>query len=87
MSTLKIKDNNGAWASIPYIKGEKGDSFTYEDFTPEQLQALKGADGVDGKDGYTPIKGTDYFTEADKNEMVNAVLEALPIFKGEVTDE
>ena len=35
-----------------------------------------------GADGYTPAKGTDYFTEADKTEMVNAVLAALPAAEG-----
>ena len=30
--------------SIP--KGDKGDAFTYNDFTPEQLESLKGADGL-----------------------------------------
>ena len=51
-------------------KGDKGDPFTYEDFTPEQLASLKGdkgdkgdngTDGKDGADGYTPVKGVDYF--------------------------
>ncbi len=28
--------------------------------------------------GYTPIKGTDYFTDDDKNELVQLVLSALP---------
>lgn len=32
-------------------KGEKGDAFTYEDFTPEQLQSLKGDSGAKGEDG------------------------------------
>lgn len=27
---------------------------------------------------FTPIKGTDYYTEADKAEMVDRVLAALP---------
>jgi hypothetical protein len=27
-----------------------------------------------GKDGYTPVKGVDYFTEADKSEIVSSVL-------------
>lgn len=31
-----------------------------------------------GKDGHTPIRGVDYWTESDKNEIVNAVLKALP---------
>lgn len=35
-----------------------------------------------GADGYTPVKGTDYFTEADKSEIVNAVLAALPVAEG-----
>lgn len=34
------------------LKGEKGDPFTYEDFTPEELESLKGNPGDDGK---TPI--------------------------------
>ena len=37
-----------------------------------------GADGKAGMDGKTPIKGTDYFTQADKEELVQAVLAALP---------
>lgn len=31
-----------------------------------------------GKAGKTPVKGTDYYTDADKQEMVGLVLEALP---------
>ena len=31
--------------------GPKGDPFRYEDFTPEQLEALKGPKGEDGRDG------------------------------------
>ena len=34
------------------LKGEKGDPFTYDDFTPEQLLALKGKDGINGKSAY-----------------------------------
>ncbi|EOH4091624.1 hypothetical protein ACL7A0_001782, partial [Campylobacter jejuni] len=33
------------------LKGEKGDAFTYEDFTEEQLENLKGQDGAKGADG------------------------------------
>lgn len=29
--------------------------------------------GKDGADGYTPVKGVDYFTEEDKQEIVDAV--------------
>lgn len=37
-----------------------------------------------GGDGYTPIRGTDYWTEADKAEIINATLAALPMYAGEV---
>ena len=43
-----------------------------------------GSPGKDGTDGKTPVKGTDYFTEADKAEMVAAVVNALPVYDGEV---
>lgn len=35
-------------------------------------QALESGD-FNGADGYTPVKGTDYFTEEDKSEVVNDV--------------
>lgn len=51
-------------------RGEKGD---------------KGADGTNGKDGIngkTPVKGTDYWTKADKAEIVADTLAALPTWTG-----
>jgi hypothetical protein len=43
---------------------------------------LKGQKGDPGSAGYTPQKGTDYYTASDKQEMVTAVLEALPTWTG-----
>ena len=43
------------------IQGPKGDPFVYDDFTPTQLEGLKGPKGPKGDDGYTPVKGIDYF--------------------------
>lgn len=37
---------------------------------------------VMGEDGYTPVKGTDYWTENDKAEIVSDVLAALPTWEG-----
>jgi len=34
------------------LKGEKGDAFTYDDFTPEQLTLLKGEKGDNGDSAY-----------------------------------
>ena len=63
-------------AGVDGAKGEKGDAFTYSDFTAEQLAALK------GEKGDKPIKGTDYFTNTDKTEIVDAVLAAMPNAEG-----
>lgn len=38
----------------------------------------KGEQGENGEDGYTPIRGIDYWTEEDKENIVAAVLDALP---------
>ena len=39
------------WEDYGAIQGPKGDPFTYDDFTPEQLEALTGPAGKDGKNG------------------------------------
>lgn len=70
-ATTPSINENGNWVigtedsgvSAKGIKGDKGD---------------KGDTGAKGADGKTPVKGTDYFTEADKQELVNAVIAALP---------
>lgn len=47
------------------------------------LIAAKGDTGAAGADGYTPVKGTDYFTDADKSELVAAVLAEIPVVESE----
>ena len=37
-----------------------------------------GANGTNGVDGYTPVKGTDYWTAEDRQSIVRDVLAALP---------
>lgn len=48
------------------------------------ILAAKGKDGTNGVDGHTPVKGTDYFTAADKTEMINAVIADLPVYDGSI---
>ena len=56
---ISLSDGNIKTAGIiSTLKGDKGDPFTYEDFTSEQLDSLKGADGksaydVAVKNGFT----------------------------------
>ena len=61
--------NNGGLPNPPTvnIRGQKGADGTvsFSDLTEEQKASLN------GKDGHTPIKGVDYFTDAEKQEIVN----------------
>ena len=67
----------------PGPKGEKGDAFTYDDFTPEQLAALKGADGKDGQNGQNGADGKSAFEIAKENGFVGTEAEWLESLKGE----
>ena len=107
----------GAEGTYWILIAKRGDDFTYDDFTPEQLEALKGKNGdsskvtledvtsggrtgvavtvtntsgdgnrtefetkyiYNGTNGTTPAKGKDYWTDNDKQEIVNDVLEQMP---------
>lgn len=48
---FKEQDVKARAAVFFFAKGDKGDAFTYEDFTPEQLEALRGPQGVPGTQG------------------------------------
>lgn len=51
-------------------KGDRGD------------KGDKGDQGEKGDDGYSPQRGTDYWTEEDKAEIIEEVLDALPSAEG-----
>lgn len=48
----------------------------------QTVPAIKGAKGDPGTNGTTPVKGVDYYTESDKQEMVQLVLAAIPSAEG-----
>lgn len=50
--------------------------------TSANLKGEKGNKGDTGEAGHTPVKGTDYWTAADKAAMVSDVLAALPAAEG-----
>ena len=49
---------------------------------PQGPAGATGPQGPQGPAGATPVKGTDYFTAADKAELVSDVLAALPNANG-----
>lgn len=64
-------------------KGEKGDK---GDTGAQGEQGIQGIQGEQGEKGDKGEKGDPYtLTEADKTEIVNSVIEALPKYNGEVT--
>lgn len=46
--------------------------------TEAGLKGDKGDTGAKGTDGKTPVRGTDYWTDEDKQEIINDVIAALP---------
>lgn len=58
------------------IRGPKGDTGSQGE------RGLQGIQGPAGPAGYTPIKNKDYWTEEDRQSMVNDVLAALPAAEG-----
>lgn len=55
----------------------------------EEIPALVGPQGERGETGPAgpkPERGVDYWTPEDKQEVVEAVLTALPVYNGEVED-
>lgn len=63
--------------AVPSI-GSNGNWFIGGVDTGLPSRGAKGDTGAAGSDGKTPVKGTDYFTEADKSAMIAAVLTAMP---------
>lgn len=73
LNTGGYEENEGA-VGPQGPQGEKGDT---------GAQGSQGEKGEAGEDGYTPVKGVDYFTEEDKAEIVKDVIESLggsPVF-------
>lgn len=66
VAELKGADGSQGPRGEPGAKGDPGE------------KGDKGDPGTPGAAGHTPVKGTDYWTAADKQEIVNNVLAALP---------
>lgn len=74
------KPSRGENGVTPHI-GENGNWYIGSTDTGKPSRGVAGARGdtrATGADGKTPVKGTDYWTEADKREIINDVIAALP---------
>ena len=86
-------DTRSTFKIINGSKGETGDTgngldsvqlnddytltFKMTDGTQYTTQSIRGVAGKDGKDGYTPLRGIDYWTADDIAEIKNYVDEAI----------
>ena len=59
---------------IPTVKGDKGDPFKYSDFTPEQLDSLKGSDGFSPSAKIEKVGDTATITITDKDGTTTATI-------------
>lgn len=85
MSKIKYRTAIGEeWQEIEVIigpqgpAGEVGPAGPVGEQGPKGDTGEKGADGAQGPAGYTPVRGTDYWTEADQQAIIEAVLAQVP---------
>lgn len=67
------------WGKITTLLNKKQDTLTAGTgitITNNVISSFssEGPQGPQGPAGYTPVKGTDYWTEADKQEIIDSVL-------------
>ncbi len=79
------------WAEAGKVeKGTTVPAQTPKEHTPDAYcQILEIANSVreDASSGkFNPVRGVDYWTEEDKEELVDLVLEALPVYTGEAVE-
>ena len=72
------------------LKGEKGDKGEQGEQGEPGIQGEKGEkgdkgdigeQGIPGEKGYTPVKGTDYWTEEDQNSIKNYIDNQLGVIE------
>ena len=83
MQLLKFRPNKESeWQEIATIMGPPGPKGEQGIQGIQGIQGVQGPIGPAGADGHTPVRGTDYWTESDKQEIINSVLAALPAAEG-----
>lgn len=81
--TLTVKNGSKGSKGDTGLQGEKGEQGIQGEKGEQGIQGLqgekgdKGDKGDTGANGYTPIKGVDYFTEADKAEFKAYIDESI----------
>ena len=80
MALITKMGEGGSGGDAPYI-GDNGNWYVGQTDTGVAAtgpQGIQGETGPTGAAGYTPVRGTDYWTAEDKQAIVYQVLAALP---------
>ena len=78
LNQLATEDRESLVKAINELsRRENWDSEAIEQLIAAYLVLHAPAPGEDGKDGYTPVRGIDYWTETDKNEIRTYVETAI----------
>lgn len=80
-----VFDVKSAPKPTDYIYTET-ETYTVAIAVHKALEEAEASGAFKGDPGFTPKRGVDYYTEADKTEIVDAVLAALPKYNGEVEE-
>lgn len=80
----------GSYSSVEELRsahpsGEIGDAYMIEGSLyvwSASENSWINVGSIKGEDGYTPVKGKDYYTDSDKAEIVSQLLSALPTWSG-----
>lgn len=79
MSVLKFKNASNEWQEIMTIMGAQGPEGPAGPQGSIGPQGPKGDQGVPGLTGPAPVKGVDYWTESEKQDLVNEVKAEIQI--------
>lgn len=58
-------------------QGPKGDKGDKGDRGEPGVNGTNGTNGTNGKDGKTPVKGVDYYTDAEKQDLIAEITESV----------
>lgn len=86
MTNLSSQQKKRLSVAFPEYSGLFDDSNEFVSKVFAGIQMYKGEKGDRGDDGYTPIKGKDYWTDADVNNVINYILKNVKVPKGDKGD-
>ncbi len=70
MAMIKVRDKDGNIIDIPALNGESAYNIAVKNgFVGTEAEWIESLKGEKGEIGKTPIKGVDYWTEADIAEI------------------